>query len=121
TINYTGNTSMEIGIKVVAEDIRQRTVRHTHTCYFTMVAMDDSNKPTAVPPLQLTSTDQIRRWNKALKRREAQKKLQAMMRAIARGDGSDDFDALPVIPCPRPGTKQPPRSAVFFYWQAGYK
>nr|WP_228346083.1 acyl-CoA thioesterase [Venatoribacter cucullus] len=100
TINYTGNTSMEIGIKVVAEDIRQRTVRHTHTCYFTMVAMDDSNKPTAVPPLQLKSTDQIRRWNKALKRREAQKKLQAMMRAIARDDGSDDFDDLPLIPCP---------------------
>ena len=65
-----------------------------------MVAMDDSNKPTVVPPLQLKSTDQIRRWNKALKRREAQKKLQAMMRAIARDDGSDDFDDLPLIPCP---------------------
>lgn len=100
TINYTGNTSMEIGIKVVAEDIRQRTVRHTHTCYFTMVAMDENNKPTPVPALHLKSTDQIRRWNKALKRREAQKKLQAMMRAIARDDGSDNLDDLPLIPCP---------------------
>ena len=48
TINFTGKTSMEIGIKVVAENIRARTVRHTHTCYFTMVAMDDDNKPVAV-------------------------------------------------------------------------
>ncbi len=100
TINYTGNTSMEIGIKVVAEDIRQRTVRHTHTCYFTMVAMDENNKPTPVPPLELKDSNQIRRWNKALKRREAQKKLQAMMRAIARDDGTDDFDDLPLIQCP---------------------
>lgn len=100
TINYTGNTSMEIGIKVVAEDIRQRTVRHTHTCYFTMVAMDENNKPTPVPPLELKDANQIRRWNKALKRREAQKKLQAMMRAIARDDGTDDFDDLPLIHCP---------------------
>ncbi|MCT7358037.1 MAG: acyl-CoA thioesterase [Thalassobium sp.] len=100
TINYTGRTSMEIGIKVVAEDIKLRTVRHTHTCFFTMVAMGDDNKPTPVPELELKNEVQIRRWNKALKRRQAQKKLQAMMRAIERDDGSDDFDDLPLIPCP---------------------
>ena len=62
--------------------------------------MDDNNKPTPVPELELKNEVQIRRWNKALKRREAQKKLQAMMRAIERDDGSDDFDDLPLIPCP---------------------
>jgi len=65
-----------------------------------MVAMGDDNKPTPVPELELKNEVQIRRWNKALKRRQAQKKLQAMMRAIERDDGSDDFDDLPLIPCP---------------------
>src|SRR5207237_2068535 len=40
-VNYTGSTSMEIGIKVVAENIQKRTVRHANSCFFTMVATDD--------------------------------------------------------------------------------
>src|SRR5690606_21718204 len=35
SVNYTGRTSMEIGIKVVTEDIRRKLVRHTNSCYFT--------------------------------------------------------------------------------------
>ena len=97
-VNYTGNTSMEIGIKVVAENIQQKTVRHTHSCYFTMVAMGDDGRPTQVPTLELKDEMQIRRWNKALKRREAQRKLQKMLKAIEQED--DDFDDLPLIPCP---------------------
>ena len=97
-VNYAGNTSMEIGIKVVAENIQQKTVRHTHSCYFTMVAMGDDGRPTQVPTLELKDEMQIRRWNKALKRREAQRKLQKMLKAIEQED--DDFDDLPLIPCP---------------------
>ncbi|MEN9463934.1 MAG: hypothetical protein RL217_115 [Pseudomonadota bacterium] len=99
TVNFTGKTSMEIGIKVVAENIRARTVRHTHTCYFTMVAMDDDNKPVAVPQLDLASPAQIKRWNKALKRREVQKRLQGMLQAINQDDDGD-FADLPLLPCP---------------------
>ncbi|KAG1439010.1 hypothetical protein G6F55_013831 [Rhizopus delemar] len=51
SVNYTGTSSMEIGIKVVTEDIRKKLVRHTNSCYFTMVAVDDKGAPTAVPPL----------------------------------------------------------------------
>jgi acyl-CoA hydrolase len=40
SVNYTGRTSMEIGIKVVTEDIQRRLMRHTNSCYFTMVAVD---------------------------------------------------------------------------------
>lgn len=81
TINYTGRSSMEIGIKVVAENIQQKTVRHTHSCYFTMVGMADG-KSTAVPTLELHDETQRRRWNKAVKRKEARSKLQQMMKAI---------------------------------------
>nr|WP_296981502.1 MULTISPECIES: acyl-CoA thioesterase [unclassified Thalassolituus] len=99
TVNFTGNTSMEVGIKVVAENIKEKTVRHTHSCYFTMVAMGDDARPTPVPKLEPMDEIQIRRWNKALKRREAQRKLQRMLKAIEQDD-DDDFEDLPLIPCP---------------------
>lgn len=53
SVNYVGRTSMEVGIRVEAEDIRSRRIRHTNSCYFTMVAVDENGKPAAVPPLQL--------------------------------------------------------------------
>jgi acyl-CoA hydrolase len=40
SVNYTGRSSMEVGIQVSAEDLRQGTVRHTNSCFFTMVAID---------------------------------------------------------------------------------
>src|SRR5574337_569269 len=46
SVNYVGKTSMEVGIRVEAEDVRARTVRHTNSCYFTMVAIDENRKPT---------------------------------------------------------------------------
>ena len=50
SVNYTGRTSMEVGIKVITEDIRNRAVRHTNSCFFTMVAMDEDGRSTPVPP-----------------------------------------------------------------------
>nr|VFJ43924.1 MAG: Acyl-CoA hydrolase [Candidatus Kentron sp. FM]VFJ44284.1 MAG: Acyl-CoA hydrolase [Candidatus Kentron sp. FM]VFK06147.1 MAG: Acyl-CoA hydrolase [Candidatus Kentron sp. FM] len=70
SVNYTGSTSMEIGIKVVAEDIASKFVRHTNTCYFTMVAMEDG-KPASVPPLQIETSEQQRRNEAAIRRRKA--------------------------------------------------
>ena len=49
SVNYTGRTSMEIGIRVDAQDVRTGTSRHANSCYFTMVAVDDSGKPLADP------------------------------------------------------------------------
>ena len=69
SVNMVGRTSMEIGIRVEAENIQTRTVRHTNSCYFTMVAMKDG-KPVAVPPLQLESEEQIRRHEAAEQRKK---------------------------------------------------
>lgn len=69
SVNYVGNTSMEIGIRVEAEDVRARTVRHTNSCYFTMVAIDDNGKPTPAPALELKSEMQQCRAEAALKRK----------------------------------------------------
>src|SRR5262245_58813050 len=51
SVNHTGRSSMEIGIKVVAEDIRSQAQRHVNSCYFTMVAVDDDMRPVTVPSL----------------------------------------------------------------------
>ena len=71
SVNYVGNTSMEIGIRVEAEDVRARTVRHTNSCYFTMVAIDDKGKPTAVPPLEIKNNLQQCRADAALDRKNS--------------------------------------------------
>ncbi len=70
-VNYTGRTSMEVGIRVEAQDIKTRKVRHTNSCYFTMIAVDDEGKPTPVPPLVLENELQERRFNEAKMRRES--------------------------------------------------
>ena len=69
-INFTGRTSMEVGIQVIAENLQKQVVRHTNSCYFTMVAVDDHGKPVAVTPLALETEDGQRRWNEAKLRRE---------------------------------------------------
>jgi len=52
SINYTGKSSMEVGIKVIAENVTSGVVRHTNSCYFTMVAVGKDGKPVVVPPLE---------------------------------------------------------------------
>ncbi|MFG5776708.1 acyl-CoA thioesterase [Comamonas sp. J-3] len=75
SVNYTGTSSMEIGIKVVAENIQERSVRHVNSCFFTMVAVDDNRKPVPVPPLQPETDEEKRRWNAAITRKELRKEL----------------------------------------------
>jgi len=77
SINYVGNSSMEVGIKVVAENLRKQTKRHTNTCYFTMVALDDDGKPVKVRPLDLKTEEQKRRHAEALFRKEQNKEYNA--------------------------------------------
>lgn len=61
-VNYTGKTSMEVGIKVIAENITNGTVRHTNSCYVTMIALDKNGKPTQIPKLMCISEIEIRRF-----------------------------------------------------------
>jgi acyl-CoA hydrolase len=69
SVNYTGRTSMEIGIRVVAEDIREQTLRHTNSCYFTMVAMSAQGQPVTIAPLQVEGDEAQQRWKEADARR----------------------------------------------------
>ena len=76
SVNYTGTSSMEIGIKVVAEDIRSHRTRHVNSSYFTMVAVDDDNKPVPVPPLRPFSPEEQRRHAAAIVRKELRQEFE---------------------------------------------
>ena len=69
TVNAAWHTSMEVGVRVEAEDPRTRERRHTSTAYMTMVALDEDAKPTAVPPLVAESEAETRRRREAELRR----------------------------------------------------
>ncbi len=69
SVNYTGRTSMEIGIRVEAQNIRTGAIRHTNSCYFTMVAMENG-KTVEIPQLEVKTELQRCRWEKAKKRKE---------------------------------------------------
>ncbi len=82
SVNYTGRTSMEVGIKVITENIRERSVRHTNSCFFTMVAVDENGKSIEVPPRQPESSEERRRFEQGRQRREIRQELESRYRAL---------------------------------------
>lgn len=69
TVNAVWRTSMEVGVRVEAENPLSGDVRHTSTAYLTMVVLDDEGRPTQAPPLLAESPDEQRRMREAELRR----------------------------------------------------
>lgn len=69
SVNYTGKTSCEVGIKVISENIKDRFATHCVSCYFTMVAFKDG-KSVPIPQLEPRNQTEKRRYEAAIKRRE---------------------------------------------------
>jgi acyl-CoA hydrolase len=82
SVNLTGTSSMEVGIKVVAENIRTQEVRHANSCFFTMVAVDDDGKPVAVPMLRAFTPNERRRHAAAQVRRQLRQEFAARTEAL---------------------------------------
>lgn len=78
SLNHVGRSSMEIGVRVEAENLATGEVRHTNSAYLTYVALDKEGKPMAVPPLKLETETAKRRYKEASMRRELRKKEQAL-------------------------------------------
>jgi len=70
SVNYVGKTSMEIGVRLEAQDPTTRKGAHTGSCYLTYVALDEKGKPTSIPPLLVATPNERRRFNEALARRK---------------------------------------------------
>jgi len=74
SLNHVGRTSMEVGVRVEAEDLRTGKKTHTNSCYFTMVALGMDGKPTPVPRLLLETEEDRRRNTEAALRVAVRKK-----------------------------------------------
>ncbi len=69
SVNYAHRTSIEVGVRVEAEDLLTGVRRHTNTCYLTFVALGDDGRPVPVPPLAPETEVERRRYREAEVRR----------------------------------------------------
>jgi acyl-CoA hydrolase len=69
SVNYAGRSSMEVGVRVEAEELITGRRRHTNSCYLTFVAVDRNGRPLEVPELAPETEDEKRRFAAAIERR----------------------------------------------------
>ena len=74
-VTYVGRTSMEIGVRVLAENLLTGVVRHTNTCFLTFVAIDKESRPVPVRPLRLDTDEDKQRFHEGRRRREVRQAL----------------------------------------------
>jgi len=79
SVNYVGRTSLIVGIRVESENVKTGMIKHTNSCYFTMVAKGDDNKPQQVPELVLENVEDIKRFIEAMRVREIKEKVREEM------------------------------------------
>ena len=69
-VSYTGRTSMEAEVQVLAENPITGERTHTNTAYLVYVALDDSGRPSSVPQLKPETQDEERKMEKAKERQQ---------------------------------------------------
>lgn len=84
SVNTVGRTSIEVGVRVMAESVHGGSPRHTNSCYVTMVAIDEQRRPVPVPRLQLETEEEYRRHIEAEERKKAKLELAKRSRAYRR-------------------------------------
>ncbi|WP_026606568.1 acyl-CoA thioesterase [Methylocapsa acidiphila] len=84
-VNYVGKTSMEIGIKVIAESLTEYDSRHTNSCYFTMVAKGEDGRPKQVPPLQIETEIERRLYEAGKMRKEMREEIMERNKSLHVG------------------------------------
>ncbi|WP_109829470.1 acyl-CoA thioesterase [Reichenbachiella versicolor] len=80
---YVGRSSLVVGINVVAENVKEGTLKNTNTSYVTMVAKGDDDKPTQVPALRLESKDEVRLFIEAMKRKEGKQEFRKQVKEVS--------------------------------------
>jgi uncharacterized protein (TIGR00369 family) len=78
SVNYVGNSSMVVGIRVVSENIQTGKIKHCNSSYFTMVAKDENSINVKVPKLILSNFEEVRRFYDAIRRISQKKKLKTL-------------------------------------------
>ena len=73
SVNYTGNTSMEVGVRIESENTISGEINHTASAYLTFVSLDDERKPKQVEGINPETADEVRRFKQAELRKEIRK------------------------------------------------
>lgn len=79
SVNYVGNTSLVVGIRVISENVKRGIIKHTNSSFFTMVAKGDDDKPVTVPKLILEDKEEVKRFIEALQMREIKSSIKEKM------------------------------------------
>ena len=79
SVNYVGRTSLIVGIRVEALDVKSGIIKHTNSSFFTMVAKDDNDKPVEVPALMLEHREDVKRFIEAMHLKEVRHKVKDEM------------------------------------------
>jgi uncharacterized protein (TIGR00369 family) len=79
SVNYVGRSSMVIGIRVEALNVKTHSVKHTNSSFFTMVAKDDNDKPTPVPKLILENKEEVKRFIESMRMKEIKNAVRHQM------------------------------------------
>ena len=74
-IDHVGNSSMEVGIEVIAEDVKTRDLRRTNSCHVTMVALDENGRPVKVPTYTPSTPEERQRYRAAQMRKQLRAEL----------------------------------------------
>jgi acyl-CoA hydrolase len=94
SVNRTGRTSLEIGVRVTTQDLVRQVVRHTNSCYFTMVAVGPDGRAVPVPPWEPRTLEERRRHAAAGRRRELRRDIERVTEEIkSSADPADDGSA----------------------------
>ncbi len=70
SVNYVGNTSLIVGIRVEAMNVKTNTIKHTNSSFFTMVAKGEDDKPTTVPRLILENREDVKRFIESMQMKQ---------------------------------------------------
>ena len=70
SVNFVGRTSMEVGVRVEAEELLSGRRRHTNSCYLTFVAVDRNGRPIEIPGVVAETPEEVRRFQSAQQRRQ---------------------------------------------------
>lgn len=82
SVNFVGRTSMEVGIRIVAEDFKTGNKRHTNSCYFTMVCLDEKGRPTEAVKIIPETEAEKRRFEAGRRRYEEAKARRGAPRRV---------------------------------------
>lgn len=94
SVVYVGNSSLVVGINVIAENVKEGTLKKTNNSFVTMVAKGEDDKPTPVPKLILESKEEVRLFMEAVKRKELKKDYRSRIKEVSTLLMEDPHESL---------------------------